>query len=65
MTSLIDKHSGKNKKYCSKGDKLTLISVHVDVLIVECKGERFSIKINETDYEDNAVEQSNEGINKL
>lgn len=47
----IDKPISKSKLfYCKKGDKLKVISVRDNVLIVECNNEKFPIHINDTDY---------------
>ena len=48
----IDKPITKSKLfYCKKGDKLKVVTVRDNVLIVEHNNDKFSININDTDYD--------------
>lgn len=46
---LKDQFSGgkEKKKYCNKNDVVEIISLHHNVVIVEFKKERFSVKVDD------------------
>lgn len=47
---VMKKHNKTDKIYCKTGDKVKLIAIHGDILIVEGK-ERFSININQIKHD--------------
>jgi hypothetical protein len=47
---VIKKHNKNDKVYCKAGDKVKLIGIHGEILIVEGK-ERFSININQIQHD--------------
>ena len=42
----FDKIGHKNNVYAKKGDRVTVIKIMADVLILDNKGERFACNIN-------------------
>lgn len=47
---IIKKHNKTDKVYCKGGDKVKLIAIHDNVLIVEGK-ERYSVTLNQIKHD--------------